>query len=235
MQLSTDPVRDFFLQQEELFTDEFYFESKPNLDNLRAMDQRINRVPALSWEELKTKALTCTRCPLATTRLNVVFGVGDSQTNLLFIGEAPGEQEDLKGEPFVGRAGQLLDKILAAIQMKREQVYITNILKCRPPNNRSPHASEIELCEPYLQNQIDLIQPKLIVCLGLVAAKTLLRVEYNMQEMRGKIYNYHGVDLMVTYHPAALLRNPYLKKFAWEDFQKIRDLYYQQESLNRDS
>ncbi len=116
--------------------------------------------------------------------------------------------------------------------MKREQVYITNILKCRPPNNRSPHASEIEQCEPYLQNQIDLIQPKLIVCLGLVAAKTLLRVEYNMQEMRGKIYNYYGVDLMVTYHPAALLRNPYLKKFAWEDFQKIRDLYYQQESLS---
>jgi uracil-DNA glycosylase family 4 len=232
MQSSNDPIRDFFLQQEELFTDEFYFESKPNLEKI---SQGIDRSPALGWDELKAKALVCTRCPLAKTRLHVVFGVGDSQTNLLFIGEAPGEQEDLKGEPFVGRAGQLLDKILAAIQMKREQVYITNILKCRPPNNRSPHASEIEQCEPYLLNQIDLIQPKLIVCLGLVAAKTLLRVEYNLQQMRGKIYNYHGFDLMVTYHPAALLRNPYLKKFAWEDFQKIRDLYHQKESLNRGS
>jgi uracil-DNA glycosylase family 4 len=232
MQSSNAPIRDFFLQQEELFTDEFYFESKPNLEKI---SQGINITPTLGWDELKAQALVCTRCPLAKTRLHVVFGVGDSQTNLLFIGEAPGEQEDLKGEPFVGRAGQLLDKILAAIQMKREQVYITNILKCRPPNNRSPHAAEIEQCEPYLLNQIDLIQPKLIVCLGLVAAKTLLRVEYNLQQMRGKIYNYHGFDLMVTYHPAALLRNPYLKKFAWEDFQKIRDLYHQKESLNRGS
>jgi uracil-DNA glycosylase family 4 len=229
MRSSNDPIRDFFLQQAELFTDEFYFEVKPNLENLQPMNRGIHRPPALGWEELQAKVLTCTQCPLAKTRLNVVFGVGDPQTNLLFIGEAPGEQEDLKGEPFVGRAGQLLDRILAAIQLKREQVYIANILKCRPPNNRSPHASEIEQCEPYLQNQIDLIQPKLIVCLGLVAAKTLLRVEYTMQQMRGKIYNYYGVDLMVTYHPAALLRNPNLKKFAWEDFQKIRDLYHQKE------
>lgn len=212
MQEPGDIIRDFFCQQAELFTGDFY------------VDQNQPRQPSISWDELEKTALQCTQCELAQTRTNVVFGCGDRDADLLFIGEAPGEQEDLQGEPFVGRAGKLLDKILAAIQLQREQVYIANILKCRPPGNRSPHAEEIESCEPYLQQQIELIRPKLIICLGLVAAKTLLRVEYSLRQMRGELYNYHGVDLMVTYHPAALLRNANLKKFAWEDFQKIQQI-----------
>jgi DNA polymerase len=142
----------------------------------------------------------------------------------MFVGEAPGANEDLQGLPFVGRAGNLLDKILAAIDLKREQIYIANVLKCRPPDNRTPNAGEVEKCEPYLQKQIEIIRPQLIVCLGLTAAKTLLRVDYTLEKMRGQIFRYHAVDLVVTYHPAALLRNENLKKFAWEDFKKIKNL-----------
>lgn len=218
MQVSDDLIKDFFLQQAELFTDEFYFGEKVEAE-----------IPmnVLDWNELEPKVLSCTKCELSGTRTKVVFGYGKRDAELLFIGEAPGEREDLQGEPFVGRAGRLLDDILAAIQLNREQVYIANILKCRPPKNRTPHADEIANCEPYLMNQIDLIKPALIVCLGLTAAKTLLRVDYTLRQMREKIYNYHGVDLVVTYHPAALLRNPGLKKYAWEDFQKIQKMFKQ--------
>jgi DNA polymerase len=216
MQPSKDLIRDFFLQQAELFTDEFYIDEKP---------EHAQNKDVINWDELMLQVMSCTKCELSKTRTKVVFGGGKRDADLLFIGEAPGEKEDLQGEPFVGRAGQLLDKILAAIQLTRNQVFIANILKCRPPQNRTPHAGEIEQCEPYLLNQIDLIQPKLIVCLGLTAAKTLLRIESPLREMRDKIYTYHGVNVIVTYHPSALLRNPNLKKFAWEDFQKIQKLY----------
>jgi uracil-DNA glycosylase family 4 len=217
MKPSDNPVKDFFLQQAELFTDEFYFEDT----------KKTTTAERISLADLKPVVLNCRKCALSETRTNVVFGAGRDDADLLFIGEAPGEREDLTGEPFVGRAGQLLDRILAAIQLQREDVFIANILKCRPPNNRTPHADEIESCEPYLIQQIEAIQPELIVCLGLIAAKTLLRVESSLKDMRGKIYNYHGFDLMVTYHPAALLRNVNLKKYAWEDFQKIQKIYNQ--------
>lgn len=150
--------------------------------------------------------------------------MGDRHADLMFVGEAPGKEEDLKGEPFVGRGGKLLDKILSAIKMTRHKnVYICNVLKCRPPQNRDPLPDEVEKCEPYLLHQITLIKPKQIVALGRISATTLLRIDDTLKSMRGQLHDYHGTPLLVTYHPAALLRNPNLKKYAWEDFQFIRD------------
>ena len=167
----------------------------------------------------------CQKCSLGKTRNKFVFGVGNPKADLLFIGEAPGRNEDLQGEPFVGRAGQLLNKILHAINLDRSDVYIANILKCRPPKNRDPQAGEIACCEPYLVHQIKLIDPVLIVALGRVAGQTLLRTDSTLGALRGKVHDYHGTDMMVTYHPAALLRNSNFKKPTWEDMQEIQRLY----------
>tara|TARA_Y100001970_G_C14114855_1_gene792970 strand:- start:601 stop:1212 length:612 start_codon:yes stop_codon:yes gene_type:complete len=154
-----------------------------------------------------------------------VFGIGDPNADLMLIGEAPGEKEDIKGEPFVGRSGKLLNKILAAIDMNRNDgVFITNVLKCRPPNNRDPLVSEINEWEPYLINEIKIIKPKLIVALGKISGKTLLKKDVSLKKMRSTVHDYFGTPLIVTYHPAALLRNPNFKKDAWIDFQWIRDL-----------
>ena len=170
----------------------------------------------------------CQKCPLSQTRQNFVFGVGNPKADIVFIGEAPGKQEDLQGVPFVGRAGKLLDKILAAIELTRHDVYICNVLKCRPPNNRDPLPSEVEQCEPYLIKQLHLINPKLIVALGRIAACTMLKTKESLKNLRNQIFKYEGIDLLVTYHPAALLRNPNFKKPAWEDFQLIRNKYIKQ-------
>ncbi len=167
----------------------------------------------------------CQRCPLGKTRTRFVFGAGNPKARLVFIGEAPGRDEDLQGEPFVGRAGQLLNKILRAMNMDREDVYICNILKCRPPNNRDPQADEVEQCEPYLLRQLDIIKPKIIVCLGRIAAQNLMKTSLDLKHLRGKLHDYKGIQMIVTYHPAALLRNPNLKRAAWEDFQKVLELY----------
>ena len=167
----------------------------------------------------------CQKCPLGSTRTNFVFGVGNPQADIVFVGEAPGQQEDLKGEPFVGRAGKLLDKILAAVSLSRDDVYICNVLKCRPPQNRDPLPSEVDQCEPYLKAQLALINPKLIVALGRVAACTILKTKEPLKNLRKQIFQYEGIDLMVTYHPAALLRNSNFKQPTWEDFQMIRDKY----------
>lgn len=167
----------------------------------------------------------CQECQLGETRNKFVFGVGDPNANLVLVGEAPGAEEDRLGEPFVGRAGKLLDKILAAINRSRKKdVYICNVLKCRPPNNRDPLADEVIKCEPYLLKQIEILQPKLLVALGRVAGKTLLNLESALKDMRGTIHDYYGTPLIVTYHPAALLRNPGLKPAAWEDFKWIRTI-----------
>jgi len=227
MQPSDDLIKDFFLQQAELYTDEFYIEERPAKPAVIPEIVGQNPENLTDWAELEPLVLNCRKCALAESRTKVVFGAGNRNADLLFVGEAPGKNEDLQGVPFVGQAGHLLDKILAAIKLKRSEVYIGNILKCRPPNNRTPNSDEIKQCEPYLLNQIDLIKPAVIVCLGLTAAKTLLRVESNLRDLRGKVFNYHGVDLVVTYHPAALLRNSNLKKYAWEDFQKIQKMYKQ--------
>ena len=174
--------------------------------------------------EFGTSISTCKKCNLGQHRNKFVFGVGDSHADLMLVGEAPGREEDLKGEPFVGRAGKLLDKILSSIKMDRHKnVYICNVLKCRPPQNRDPLPDEVEKCEPYLLHQINLIKPKLIVALGRISGTTLLRVDDTLKSMRGRLHDYHGTPLLVTYHPAALLRNSNLKKYAWEDFQFIRD------------
>lgn len=172
-------------------------------------------------KEFQNEIKDCLICPLGATRTHFVFGVGNHRAELMFIGEAPGRDEDLQGIPFVGRAGQLLTLMIHALGMKREEVYIANVLKCRPPNNRDPLPAEIEKCEPYLLKQIELIAPKLIVALGRFASASLLKTSDALGSLRQKIHVYNTVPLIVTYHPAALLRNPQLKKQTWEDLKKI--------------
>jgi len=174
-------------------------------------------------EELRREALACRRCALSQTRTNLVFGVGSPDAQLMFIGEAPGYHEDQQGVPFVGPAGQLLTKIIRAIGLTRNEVYIANILKCRPPQNRNPSAEETISCTPYLMRQIDIIGPKVIVALGGVAAKKLLKTERPTGQLRGEFHDFKDAKLMVTFHPAYLLRNPSDKRKTWEDMKKVRD------------
>jgi uracil-DNA glycosylase family 4 len=172
---------------------------------------------AMDWKSLEAAVCGCVACTLHNSRTQTVFGVGDRRAQWMFIGEAPGEQEDLQGQPFVGRAGQLLNAMLAAIGFEREQVYIANVLKCRPPNNRDPQIEEIARCEPYLLRQIELVGPRIIIALGRHAAHSLLKTEMPLNKLRGRRLNYHGIPLVVTYHPAYLLRNPVDKRKVWDD------------------
>ncbi len=167
----------------------------------------------------------CLLCPLGFTRKSFVFGSGNPHADLMIIGEAPGADEDEQGLPFVGRAGQLLTKILEAVEFKRDDVYICNILKCRPPNNRKPLVAETDTCEPYLRRQIELVEPRYILALGLTAANTLLKNKESMSSLRGRLHDYHGIPTLVTYHPAALLRNPEWKKHTWEDVKYLKSLF----------
>lgn len=177
-------------------------------------------------EELRAACLSCQNCPLGKTRTNLVFGVGNPDAEILFVGEGPGEQEDLKGEPFVGKAGILLDKMLACIDMSRnENVYIANIVKCRPPHNRDPFPEERQACLPYLRAQTKLIRPKIIVCLGKVAATTLIDPSFSIMRSHGVWYERKGFWMIATFHPAALLRNESLKRDAYADLLKIREKY----------
>lgn len=167
----------------------------------------------------------CQNCELGATRTNFVYGVGDPNADIMFIGEAPGKNEDEQGEPFVGRAGKLLDKILEAVKLSREEVYIANILKCRPPGNRDPQPAEMEQCFPYLKEQISIIKPKLLCALGRISAQALLDTKSPLGKMRGQWHSYQGIPLRITYHPAALLRNPNFKRGCWEDMQIFREEY----------
>jgi len=213
----------YFNQLEALYGDEIFLSSDNHAEKIQTDSTKIDDPNRL--RVYKDKIKNCLKCDLGNTRKNFVFGSGDPNASLLIIGEAPGEQEDLSGEPFVGRAGKLLDKMLMAINRSRNNdVFICNVLKCRPPDNRDPKKEEINECEPYLINQIDLIAPKLIVALGRIAGKTLLGVEKSLKEMRGILHEYHSKPLIVTYHPAALLRNPNWKPEAWEDFKWIQKL-----------
>lgn len=180
---------------------------------------------AESIKELYNIIHTCKKCPLGESRTKFVFGTGNPNADIMLIGEAPGAEEDKQGEPFVGRAGKLLNDILKAINFEREEVYIANILKCRPPNNRDPQPAEVAKCKPHLEKQIDLIKPKLILCLGRVAAIELLGKKLTLSKLRQEVHEFNGVKVMATYHPAALLRNPNWKKGCWEDVQKFRKLY----------
>lgn len=189
--------------------------SQPDLQQEGGRRATIMR---MDWPQLKGCVAACTECVLHAKRNHTVFGVGDEQADWLFVGEGPGADEDAQGEPFVGQAGKLLDNMLAAIQLKRgENVYIANVVKCRPPNNRNPQPEEALACEPFLHRQIELIQPKLIIALGKVAAVNLLAREASVASMRHKIHQYRGIPLIVTYHPAYLLRSLAEKARAWED------------------
>ena len=177
-----------------------------------------------SYEELRTACLSCQNCPLAATRHHVVFGVGNPQADVMFIGEGPGENEDLQGEPFVGRGGQLLDRFLAAVDLDRSRnIYIGNMVKCRPPKNRDPEPAEVEQCIGYLQEQIQLIQPKIIVCLGRIAACYMLDKNFKVTKQHGQWIQKDGIWMMGTFHPAALLRNPNNKPLAFEDMLRLRN------------
>ncbi len=180
---------------------------------------------AQELEAFHQQICECTRCSLGHTRQNFVFGTGHPQADIMFIGEAPGAEEDRQGQPFVGSAGQLLTRIIEAMQLHREDVYICNMLKCRPPNNRDPQPEEIELCEPYLKRQIEIVQPRIICTLGRVAAQALLKTTESMGGLRGQLHEYEGIPVIATYHPAALLRNPQWKRATWEDMKRLRHEY----------
>jgi DNA polymerase len=177
----------------------------------------------MGWNELATAVAGCQACPLCRARKQAVLGVGDIEADWLFVGEGPGAEEDERGEPFVGQAGKLLDAMLAAIDLRRgENVYIANAVKCRPPNNRTPELEEAAACRPYLERQIALLRPKLIVALGRPAAQTLLRSEVKISAARGRLFEFNGIPVLVTYHPAYLLRNLPDKAKAWEDLCFMR-------------
>ncbi len=182
---------------------------------------------AETLDELNQKIKDCKKCDLWKTRTNFVFGVGNPNAEVVVIGEAPGADEDAQGEPFVGRAGQLLNKILEATGFRREDVFICNILKSRPPGNRNPLPEEVEVCKPYLDKQLKLINPKLILLLGKVASETLLKTKEPLAKLRGKTHDYKGWKVRVTFHPAALLRNPNWKRPTWEDMLQLKEMYEQ--------
>tara|TARA_B100000287_G_scaffold274484_1_gene258491 strand:- start:3438 stop:4151 length:714 start_codon:yes stop_codon:yes gene_type:complete len=214
-------AKKYIRQHIELFGDEIY----TLIDDTYNKESNDSLSSHVSLNSYKESIENCEKCNLSLTRNKFVFGSGDPNADLFLIGEGPGKEEDSKGEPFVGKAGKLLDKILKAIGYFRDNnVFIANVVKCRPPENRNPLLSEVEKCSPYLINQINLIKPKLIVALGKVAGQTLIKKNMLIKEMRKKTFYYNEIPLIVTYHPAALLRNPSLKVDAWEDFQNIRDL-----------
>lgn len=175
-------------------------------------------------EQVRGELGDCTRCKLHQGRTTLVFGVGRPDADLMFVGEAPGRDEDQQGEPFVGPAGQLLTKIIEAIGLTRDQVYIANVIKCRPPQNRNPELDEVQTCEPFLFQQLDVIRPRVVVALGAFAVRTLLRSEQSISRLRGQVFDYRGAKLVPTFHPAFLLRSPDRKRDVWEDMKKVRAL-----------
>jgi uracil-DNA glycosylase family 4 len=193
-------------------------------DNTDQRDQQASGISSMDMGGLKKAVAGCERCSLCATRTNTVFGVGDPKARIVFVGEAPGRDEDLQGVPFVGRSGKLLDKIISAIGFTREDVFIANILKCRPPNNRDPQENEVAACEEYLARQLQLIDPVVICALGRVAGQNLLKTKKSLKVLREEIHHYNGIRLIVTYHPAALLRNPNFKRPTWEDMKLLKKI-----------
>ncbi|MDO8602750.1 MAG: uracil-DNA glycosylase [Candidatus Omnitrophota bacterium] len=201
-------IRSYFEMEKESGVSEYLFSSKPK-------DVRLSLV--------KNQVSGCRKCPLGEMRTNSVFGSGRIDAKLMFVGEAPGHDEDIQGMPFVGEAGVLLTKIIEAMGIEREDVYICNILKCRPPQNRNPLPGEISACIDYLYSQIEMVRPKVICGLGKFASQTLLKIETPISKLRGSWHEYRGIKFMPTYHPAYLLRNPRDKKLVWEDVKKIME------------
>jgi len=202
-------IQSYFEMEKESGVSEYLFSSKPKDDRLSLIKDEVFR---------------CQKCPLGKMRKNVVFGAGSINAKLMFVGEAPGHEEDIQGLPFVGEAGMLLTKIIEAMGIKRQDVYICNILKCRPPQNRNPLPEEISMCIDYLYAQIDMIKPKIICALGKFASQALLGTEAPIGKLRGNWHEYRGIKFMPTYHPAYLLRNPGDKKLVWEDMKKIMEV-----------
>nr|AFD03364.1 phage SPO1 DNA polymerase-like protein [uncultured bacterium W5-47b] len=225
--------------QKEIFGDELFEEIEMKRKTAVVADNKNKSVeePELfpeekeEWEKAETLEKLeglinqCIACKLHEGRNKFVFGSGNPNADVMVVGEGPGAEEDKQGLPFVGRAGKLLTDILKAIKFERDDVYIANIVKCRPPDNRTPLPDEMDICLPYLKKQIEIIKPKLILCLGLTAAKGLLKKRDSLTSMRGKVYEFENIKVMVTYHPAALLRNPNWKRPCWEDLQKFKKLY----------
>ena len=226
--ISTDPA-----WRERAANDDRSVRLQP-LDSARGeashYDQRtIALTPVEALAAVRADIGDCTRCKLHKLgRTQIVFGVGNPEADLMFVGEAPGGEEDIQGVPFVGRAGQLLTKIIEAIGLKREDVYIANVIKCRPPQNRNPEPDEVATCEPFLFQQIDSIKPKVIVALGKFGAQTLLRTLDPISRLRGRVFEYRGSKLIPTFHPAYLLRNPSSKREVWEDMKLVRKLLTEQ-------
>jgi uracil-DNA glycosylase len=223
----------YLVQQQEILGSVLFIDAQKVIVSPEQSTESEKSIMSINtaWQSAETLPIlhdhihTCMECRLGDTRNSFVFGSGNPNADILIIGEAPGADEDSQGLPFVGAAGKLLTKILEAINLSRDEVYIANIIKCRPPENRRPEKDEIAQCEPYLQKQIELIKPAFILALGLTAVNTLFKKNHQMQDIRGKVMNYHGVSLLATYHPAALLRNPNWKKPAWEDVQLLRSMY----------
>ncbi len=191
--------------------------NEPAINTTGISTNSFAKISGLDWPELSSTVASCTACDLSATRTQTVFGVGNKNSDWLFIGEAPGAEEDKQGQPFVGRAGLLLNAMLFALGLKRDDIYITNVLKCRPPNNRDPKPEEVSQCEGFLRAQINLINPRVIVALGRHAAHNLLKTDKTLASLRGRSHDFHGTPLVVTYHPAYLLRSPADKNKSWQD------------------
>ena len=223
--------------QRDIFGDDLFIPKQKMISKTKTKSKSVDEEPILfqqekeNWEksnsldEFEKLICNCTKCILHKGRNKFVFGSGSPDADVIVIGEGPGAEEDKQGLPFVGRAGQLLTEMLKAIKFSRDEVYIANIIKCRPPENRTPLPEEMDTCLPYLKKQIDLIKPKLILCLGLTAAKGLLKSRASLTNLRGKVFEFGEVKVMVTYHPAALLRNPNWKRPCWEDLKQFRNLF----------
>lgn len=230
-----DDTKRYLIQQESLFGDEIILPREEKKD-IKSEAQQVKQeqfgvdptwINSKTLDELESKIKNCVKCPLGQTRTNFVFGVGNPKSEIVFIGEAPGAEEDLQGEPFVGRAGQLLNQLLANVGFRRDEVYICNVLKCRPPGNRDPQPSEIESCSPYLIKQLEIIKPKLIVSLGRFPIQTLLKTNASLTSLRGQIFEWHGIKMIVTYHPAAALRNQQWKRPLLEDLRKAKEILHE--------
>ncbi len=230
-----EQIENYFKWYQKIYGSSLYLKHEISDVNIVApqpvqpASQKVTRVSGYSQtspelQEFYLQIKDCRKCELHKTRKNFVFGYGNANAKVMFVGEAPGKEEDEQGLPFVGPAGKLLDKMFFSIGLKREDVYIANVLKCRPPMNRNPRPDEVIQCEPYLKKQLELIKPRLIVALGLYAAQSLLKTQQTLSKMRGSIHQYENIPIIVTYHPAALLRNPMWKQQAWEDLKQVKKL-----------
>lgn len=219
-----------YFKQQSLFEEEIFLPPRPEGKRLRTLRGAWESLPA-SLADLEKQIQDCTRCPLGKTRTKFVFGAGNPNAEIVFIGEAPGRDEDLQGIPFVGRAGKLLDQLLSEVGFSRNDIYICNVLKCRPPGNRDPESAEIETCKPYLLTQLSIMKPKIVVCLGRFAVQVLIGLKESMKVLRGRVFPWQGAQALVTYHTAYYLRNPNGISFGQEDFALLRKLYDDMKSL----